>query len=377
MNMKPIHVGVVGAGAISDIYLKNMTSRFSVLKVDAICANHLESAQKQAEKYGLQACTYEEMLANEEIDMIVNLTPACAHYDIIKRALLAGKHVYTEKTMTDDRQTAKELLALAEEKNLYLGSAPDTFLGSALQTARKAIDDGLIGDVTSFAVAANRDNNYLLSLFSFLRMQGGGICLDYCVYYMTALVSMLGPVGRVAAMVKAPYPTHVNIVPGTPEYGQVMDTPNESQVYALVQLKNGISGTFHVNADSVLADQAFFAIYGTKGILYLPDPNQFGNPVRLLKNNSCFEEEPEMVELPNTFGFSENSRGIGPAEMAWAILEGRENRANKELAYHVLDVLSGILRSGESGQFTNIASSCERPQLLKPLGACEEDSLHE
>lgn len=376
MSVTPIHVGVVGAGSISDIYLTNMINRFSILQVDKICANHLESAQRQAEKYGLQACTYEEMLADESIEMIVNLTPACAHYEIIKKALLAGKHVYTEKTMTDDKKTAKELLALAEEKGLYLGSAPDTFLGSALQTARKAIDDGVIGDVTSFAAAANRDNNFLLSMFSFLRMPGGGVCFDYCVYYMTALVSLLGSVGRVAAMVKTPYPTHVNIVPGTPEYGQVMDTPNESQIYALLQFRNGVSGTFHVNADSVLADQAFLAIYGTKGIMYLPDPNQFGQPVRVLKSNANFEEAPEMIELPNEYGFLENSRGIGPAEMAWAIRENRANRANKELAYHVLDVLSAILKSGEMGQFVNVASFCERPEPLKVLVDCEEDCLH-
>lgn len=377
MNCNPIHVGVVGAGAISDIYLTNMIGRFSILQVDAVCANHLESAVRQGKKYGIRACTYEEMLADDSIEMIVNLTPTCVHYEIIKKALLAGKHVYTEKTMTDNKDTAMELLALAAEKNLYLGSAPDTFLGSALQTARKALDDGLIGDVTSCAIAANRDNNYLLSLFSFLRMPGGGVCFDYCVYYMTALVSLLGPVDRVAAIVRTPYKTHVNIVPESKEYGQVMDTPNESQVYALLQFEDGTAGTFHVNSDSVLEDQAFFAIYGTKGILYLPDPNQFGRPVKIVKNTGSFEEKAEIIELPSEYGFSSNSRGIGPAEMAWAIRENRENRAGKKMAYHVLDVLSAILESGETGQFCKVESTCERPAPLKLPGTCEEDSLHD
>lgn len=376
MNVKPVRTAVVGAGAISDIYIINMKERFSILEVVAVCANHMESAKKKAEKYGLKACTYEEILEDDSIEMIVNLTPACVHYDIIKRALLAGKHVYTEKVMTDDPKTAAELVALAEEKQLYLGSAPDTFLGSAIQTARKAIDDGLIGEVTSCAAAANRDNNVLLSMFSFLRMPGGGICMDYGVYYMTTLVSLLGPVKKTAAMVRAPYPTHVNIWPKSPEYGQVMDTPNESQVTAILEFESGITGTFHVNADSVLKDLAYIAIYGTKGVLYLPDPNQFGEKVRLVRNMPSWDDEIVVEELLTMHGFSDNSRGIGPAEMAWAIRQGRANRASKEQAYHVLEVLDAILKSGETGTFQEIASRCERPEPLPVPFETEEDSLY-
>lgn len=375
MKYKVMHVGVVGAGIISDIYLENMINKFSILQVDAICANHLENAGKQAKKYGIKACTYEEILADDTIEMIVNLTPACTHYEIIKKALLANKHVYTEKTMTDNLEKAKELVNLAEERGLYLGSAPDTFLGAALQTARKAIDDGLIGEVTSCAAAANRDNNYLLSKFSFLRMPGGGACYDYAVYYLTALVSLLGPVCRTAAIVRAPYQKHRNIILEHPDYGKEMDTPNESQVSAILQFESGITGTFHLNADSVLEDQAFMAVYGTKGILYLTDPNQFGNTVRLLENNHSFEEKAKMRELSNVYGYAENSRGIGPAEMAYAIREGRKNRANKEFAYHVLDVLSAIMKSSETGTFQQISSSCMRPQPLAIAGE-EEKSLY-
>lgn len=376
MNVKPLKTAVVGAGAISDIYIQNMMERFSILEVTAICAGHLESAQKKAKKYGLKACTYEEILADDSIEMIVNLTPACAHYDIIKKALLAGKHVYTEKVMTDDPKTAAELVQLASEKNLYLGSAPDTFLGAALQTARKAIDEGLIGEVTSCAAAANRDNNVLLSMFSFLRMPGGGICMDYGVYYLTALVSLLGPVKRTAAMVRAPFQTHVNIWPESPEYGKVMDTPNESQVSAILEFESGITGTFHMNADSVLKDQAYIAIYGTKGILYLPDPNQFGDKVRYVKNVKSWDDEIVVEELPMLHGYADNSRGIGPAEMAWAIRQERKNRAGKEQAYHVLEVLAAILKSSETGTFQNIASGCERPQPLNVPEGNEEESLY-
>ena len=158
--------------------------------------------KRQAEQYGIKGCTYEEILADPSIEMVVILTPAPTHEGLIRQALEAGKHVYTEKTMTLAPETAAKLIELAEEKHLYLGSAPDTFLGSALQTARKAIDDGLIGEVTSFEACANRDLDLLASIFRFLRMPGGGICYDFGVYYLTAIVSLFGPVDRVVSSVR-------------------------------------------------------------------------------------------------------------------------------------------------------------------------------
>lgn len=367
---KKCRVGVIGSGAISDIYLSNMIEKFNQLEVVAVSSKHLENAQKKAEQYGVRACTVEELLADPTIDMVVNLTPAGAHYELIKAALLAGKHVYTEKTITDDVDKAKELLAIADEKGLYLGSAPDTFLGAALQTARAVIDQGTLGEIHSFVISANRSNDILLSLFSFLREPGGGILHDYAVYYVTALVSLLGPVARVGGITGRPYPQHRNIMPMSPEFGQMMDTPNESQVSAILQLRNGITGTLHMDADSNTRDEAYFAIYGTKGILYLTDPNQFGGTVRFLTNSPDPRNAVKPKELLNFSQYSENSRGIGPAEMADAIFEGRKNRASKELALHVLEVLSGILSGGEEGRFVDITTTCEQPQPMpqRPVG---------
>lgn len=363
MNNK-LHVGVVGAGAISDIYLENMIHKFDILCVDKICARHLEHAQVKAEKYNICACTLEEMLADEAIDMIVNLTPVDAHYDIIKRALLAGKHVYTEKTMTDRFESACELMELAEEKHLYLGCAPDTFLGGALQTARDMIDSGELGDINSFAIACNRDNHILDSLFAFHRLPGSGLANNYAVYHITTLVSLLGPVKQVAAIVKCPYPKKKNIIPTSSDFGQEMDTPNESRISAILELKSGVSGTFHGDCDSILADQAYFAIFGQNGILYLTDPNQFGGEVKFLpKSIDPRNPEPPRV-LENHFGYNENSRGLGPALMAEAILSGAKNRTDKCLAGHVLEILNAILESGESNQFVEIQSTCERPEAM-------------
>ena len=279
-----ICVGVVGAGIISDIYLQNMTEKFHNLRVKSVSARNIAKAQVKASLYGLKACSVDDMMADPEIDMIVNLTPVGAHEEIICKALTAGKHVYTEKTMTDSFDTAAELCELADIKGLRLGCAPDTFLGASLQSARRAIDQGMLGDITGFAATVNRNNDVLLSLFPIGRFPGAGICMDFGVYYVTALVSLLGPVSDVAAFVRAPYQKHRNIIPDSPEYGQWFDSPNESEVSAILRMRSGISGTIHLNGDSNTREEANFVILGTKGMLYLSDPNAFGGTVRFLPN---------------------------------------------------------------------------------------------
>lgn len=358
-------VGVIGSGAISDIYLKNMIERFDNLTVKAVASKHLENASKKAEQYGIKACTVEDLLDDEEIEMVVILTPVGTHYELIKQALLKGKHVYTEKTITDDLLKAKEILELADQKKLMVGSAPDTFLGAAWQTARRILDCGMIGEVQSFVLSANRNNDILLSVFAFLREPGCGILYDYGVYYITCLCAILGSVKTVMGICRKPYPVHRNIMPTRPDFGKDMDTPNESQVSAVLQLSNGVTGTLNMNADSVLADQAFFAIYGTKGILYLTDPNEFGGEVKLLMNRLDPGKPNEPKKVINYFDYAGNSRGIGPADLADAVTNGTDSRVGKENAYHVLEVLTAILQSSEAGgKPVMIESGMERPEPL-------------
>lgn len=356
---------VVGCGAISDIYLTNMINRFPILEVTACCAEHMEHAVQKAQKYGIRACTYREILEDKTVELIVNLTPAPAHYDIIREAILAGKHVYTEKTMTVELAHAAELVRLAGEHGVSLCSAPDTFLGASLQTARRAIDEGKLGEVTSCVAFANRDLNLLAAKSSFLRMPGGGICFDYGVYYLTALVSLLGPVRRVAGISRNPYPVRKNTLPESPDYGNLMEYPNESQVSAILQFGSGITGTFHLNGDSNLEDQTGLIIFGTKGILKLASPNGFGGDVIFVPNTAGLQEEsgkPQVLE--NLFDYADNSRGIGPADQARAIRRGGKPRADMELAYHVMEVLCGIMESSEKSAFVNIKSGCDRPEPM-------------
>ena len=360
--MKQMKVGVIGAGAISDIYLKNMIHRFDALEVVSIASAHRVNAEKKAAEYGLRACTVAEMMEDSSVGMVVVLTPVGSHEALIRDALFHGKHVYTEKTLTDAPESALGLLRLAEEKGLYLGSAPDTFLGAAWQTARKALDEGMLGEIHSFAISATRCNDRLLSLYTFLREPGCGILYDYAVYYVTALVSLLGPVGRAAAITAAPYPEHRGIIEGKPDFGKTFASPNESQVSAILRMRSGVTGTLHIDADTVVSDEAYFTIYGTKGYLKLTDPNQFGGDVLFCPTHNDRWAPLEYRKLEPVSDLSDNCRGIGPQEMALAIREGRPNRANKEMAYHVLEVLSALLAGGKDGTFLEIQSTCQRPE---------------
>lgn len=358
-------VGVVGTGIISDIYLENMTGKFQNLRVKSVSARHLEKAREKAARYGLHACSVDEIMADPEIEMIVNLTPVGSHEEISRKALANGKHVYTEKTITDSFSTARELCEIAEQEDLFFGSAPDTFLGSSLQSARRAIDQGILGDITGFSATVNRNNDVLLSIFPIGRQPGAGICMDFGVYYITALVSLLGPVAETAAFVRAPYLRHQNVIPDSPEYGQWFDSPNESEVSAILRMKNGITGTIHLNGDSNLKEQANFVILGTKGMLYLTDPNLFGGTVRFRPNIMDFHAPDECEELGPGNVFCDNERGLGVSEMADAILKGNPSfRTSKELGLHVLEVLQGMLNSSKEHTFQTMTTNCRIPDAF-------------
>lgn len=354
--MKPVKTAVIGCGAISDIYLTNMTGRYATLDVVACCASHRENAEKKAAQYGIRAASTEEILADPEVELIVVLTPAPSHYELVKKALLAGKHVYTEKPIATELFKAQELLALATERGLLLGAAPETFMGSAVQTTRKALNEGLIGELTSFHVVANRDLTVLASFAKFLRQPGGGICYDYGVYYLTALVSLLGPVESVFAKVGNHSRVRRNMIPDSPEFGQEYIYDNEAQVNAILTTKSGVTGTFSLNGDSAAVDQGDFTIHGTKEILRLGDANQFGGEIAFMPDDffhAAWQPLEPVSEL------SDNCRGVGVADMARCIREGGTPQVSAEMPCHVLDIVEKIMESGKSGQVCTTETVCD------------------
>ena len=341
-----------------------MTTRFANIWVKAVASKHREHAKVRADQFGVDCCTVDEMLADPEVNLIVNLTPVGVHYEIIKAALQAGKHVYTEKTLTDDLTKAAALLEIAKENNLYLGSAPDTFLGAGIQTAKSVLEAGTIGEVTGFAITANRDWGLLMNVLPFLRERGPGMCYDYAVYHITALVSLLGSVSSVAAFTTYPKP-YKFMIPNTPQYGQELVCPNETRISATLAMKSGVTGTVMMDGDSVMKEQTLFRIYGTKGILELGDPNQFGSQVRVLvpPRDPRQKADYKTVEFVNQY--TDDSRGIGVSIMADEIINRKRNQMDVQLAYHVMEILAGIIESGENHRFVEMKSDCGIPTLLK------------
>lgn len=350
-------IGICGCGKVSGVYFKNILHRYNNLELVACCAAHLESAQRAAAEYGIAACTYEEMLANPEIEMVLVLTPAPTHYELLKKALEAGKHAYVEKPITLDIAQAKELQKLAAEKHLYLGCAPETSLGSAVQTAKKAILDGMIGDVTSFHMGGNRNYDFFASLFGFLNQEGGGFCYDYSVYYLTALVNLLGPAATVYGETEVYKPVRVNCFERSPDFGKEFASPNESIGTAVIRLESGVMGTYMMNAETTLLDMADFRIYGTKGTLLLANPNNFGGEVTFVPNKRA--RENEYIKLEPVSDLNEELRGIGPAEMADAISRGCTAHTDASVGIHVLDIVSTIMKSSKSGKKEPVESTCK------------------
>ena len=360
--MEKIRVAIIGCGSISDIYMSNIQSgKFQILELVACSDLYPAAAQAKAEKYGCKAMTTDEICADPTIDMVINLTIPAAHYPVIKQCLEAGKHVFSEKMIAVELWQGQELVKLADEKGLYLGVAPDTFLGASVQTAKYIVEQGLIGKPVSCHAAISRNYGIYGEFLTHLCKRGGGIGFDMGGYYLTALASILGPVKSVSAFTAINEPHRVNTRIGAPNYGKEYDLEDANVITATMQYESGVLGTLHMNSDCILDETYSLVIYGTEGIVYMGNPNEFGNPVYLKKTLS------DPVAFPMTHGYAENSRGVGAAEMAWSIVKGRKNRASKEMAYHVFELMHGIMTSAETGKMVNLESTFETPAGL-PAG---------
>lgn len=354
-SIQKIKTAVVGCGKISGIYLENMINKFEILDVAGCGEIDVQRALDKANAFGIKGMSVQEIMNDPEIELVVNLTPALAHYSVIKQALEAGKNVYTEKIVTPDLKEALELKEIAKKRNLRLGCAPDTFLGSAIQTARKVVESGGIGKVVSCHAAVNRDMEFLYAPGTFPTMRGGGIGFDVGIYYLTALLSILGPVEKVSGFACNTSPNGVVENPASPIYGETFTVDNENIMTASMKYKNGVYGTMNFTANTIWPQVPILMIYGTEGILNLADPDKFGGKVLLHKKGMA-----EPIEVPNCYGFGENSRGLGVAEMAWSIRNNRPHRANIDMGCHAIEVLSGIVKCTESGQVQTMETEFEQ-----------------
>lgn len=358
--MRKIKIGIIGCGNISGIYLKNLTNLFQIAEVVACADMAEERAISRAEEFGVsKVCTVEELISDKNIDLVVNLTTPGAHAEINMAAIQSGKHIYCEKPLAITREDGLKTLEAAAKKGVLAGAAPDTFLGSGLQTCRKVIDDGLIGKpvaATAFMLCHGHEGWHPDPEFYY--KVGGGPMFDMGPYYLTALISLMGPVSRVTGSANVTF-TERRIT-SQPKYGKIIEVDVPTHVAGVLDFSSGAVATIITSFDVWCSQLPRIEIYGSEGTLVVPDPNTFGGPVYIRRY-----DQKEWSEIPLKHSYSENSRGLGVADMAYAILNGRVHRASSELAYHVLDIMHGFHDASKEGRHICLNSTCKQPDAMR------------
>ncbi|MBQ7149301.1 MAG: Gfo/Idh/MocA family oxidoreductase [Pseudobutyrivibrio sp.] len=384
---KQIKIGVIGCGTISNVYLSNITEHYKNVEVVAVADLVLEKAKETAEKYGIgKVCSVDELLAISEIELVLNLTIPAAHYSVNMQVLNAGKNVYCEKPLTLKLEEAKEVVELAKKKGLIAVSAPDTFLGPGAQTVRAMIDKGDIGEPIGFTANMTCAGHELWHPSpEFYYKQGGGPMFDMGPYYLTTLVSLLGPIKQISCFAKKARP--VRIINGK-------DFPTEMPTHytGLVEFVNGAIGTITMSFDTWKANLPCCEIYGTKGSVNVPDPNLFAGEIKLfdgmkLKNIiDNYDEVPPVPVLPKLFAMvtktaeceevkpslypspediRTNMRGLGVSDIAQGLIDGRKSRLDEELSLHIVEALNAFEISSQTGKVYEMTTTCQRPEPME------------
>lgn len=369
--MKKFGVGIIGCGNISSAYLK-LAPLFGSIEVLAVADLNTEAAAARADEFSVRADTIDDLLASDDIEIVVNLTIPAAHFEVTKRILEAGKHAYSEKPFVLTLEEGEALRALAASKGLRVGSAPDTFLGGAHQLARATIDDGKVGKIiggTCHVMSHGMENWHPNPDFFF--QPGGGPILDLGPYYVTNLVQLIGPVKAVSAMASASFKTRT--IGNGPRLGETVPVETPTNIHAVLEFCNGALITLGASWDVWAHRHENMELYGSSGSLYVPDPNFFGGDILLAEQGA----EPTKVApqdhpfgVPNVQdgqnGDRANYRCAGLAEMAAAIAQDRPHRCSLELATHVVEVMTSILRSAEERSWIEMVTTCDRPEGLTP-----------
>ncbi len=367
---RTLGVGVVGCGNISTAYF-TLSKLFAGIEIRACADIDPAVARAKAAEFHIRAEPTERLLAADDIDIVVNLTIPAVHHEVSKAALESGKHVYSEKPFVLSLQDGLDLKATAEARGLRIGSAPDTFLGGAHQLARHIVDSGAVGRITSgTAHVMSHGMEHWHPNPDFFFQPGGGPVLDIGPYYITNLIQLIGPVKRVAALSSTPAP--VRTISSQPRAGQTIKVRTPTTIHALLEFENGAVITFNASWDVWKHGHAPMELYGEEGSLFVPDPNFFGGEVRMTRQGDpvammpAWEHPFAVANHKHSSGMLANYRAAGLADMALGILDGWPHRCSLELALHAIDVMTAILRSGETGRFEEMQTSCERPAALSP-----------
>ena len=386
-----LKIAMIGVGDISGIYLKNLTEVFREVTIVGVCDLIPERAEKGAafikgqHEKGMP-CIVPKIYGNmyeafndPDVALILNLTRPYEHFEVTKQALLHGKHVYSEKPIAVDMEEASELVAIASEKGLLIGGAPDTFLGAGIQTARRLIDSGVIGDVigADCAMICHGHETWHHDP-EFYYKRGGGPMLDMGPYYVTALLNLLGEAKGVIGMTKKFFPTRT--ITSYPHFGDIVDVDVDTHLTGCIEFSNGAIVQIITTFDVHYTGMARFEVYGTDGTLIVPDPNTFGGPVLLFrKEDMVFGPmiDPALIkaeeitayrhyrQIPLMFNYRDNSRGLGLADMCKALETGRDYRANSRQQMHVLDILTAFEKSSRQKKYVELSTKYTRTAPMK------------
>ncbi|MBX3080663.1 MAG: Gfo/Idh/MocA family oxidoreductase [Anaerolineae bacterium] len=360
MAENKVKIGFIGVGNIHKQYMQGV-GMYPILEVAMLADLNVELAKQKAAEYNVpKAGSVEEMLADPEIELVINLTIPNVHSAVSIAAINAGKHVYSEKPLGVTRAEGKAVIDAANAKGVLVGCAPDTFLGGGLQTCRYLIDSGAIGTpvaATAFMAGHGPESWHPNPFFYYAK--GGGPVLDMGPYYLTALVHLLGPARRMAASTRMTFPERI----ATSQMHNGTKIPVEVTTHStsVIDFQSGAIATMIMSFDIWAHHLPRIEIYGSEGTLSVPDPNTFGGPVSIKKAG-----ESDWHEFALTHE-SKMLRGVGPADMAYAIRTGRPHRASGQMAYHVLDMMCAFDDSSEQGKHITLSTTCDQPAAL-PMG---------
>ncbi|MFI6423884.1 Gfo/Idh/MocA family protein [Promicromonospora sp. NPDC050880] len=352
---QPLNVGIVGVGAIAGQYLSTF-ERLAAVRLVAVADLDAARAAAVAAEQGVRALTVDELVNDPEVDLVLNLTIPAAHAEVALRAIAGGKSVYGEKPLAATPAEARAVLDAARAAGVRVGCAPDTVLGTGVQTARKAIDDGVIGlPVAATATMTTPGHERWHPNPDFYYQPGGGPLLDMGPYYVTTLVTLLGPVESVVGA--ASHTRATRTIGAGPRAGQTVPVDVDTHVTGVLRHVSGALSTLVMSFDSVATRASNIEVHGQAGSLVVPDPNQFDGDVELHELGGSW------VTLPPSAGYRDAGRGYGVADLA-TTPDGVPPRAGGELAYHVLEIMTALLESAGSGTTVAVESRCERPAAV-------------
>ncbi|MFE7404565.1 Gfo/Idh/MocA family protein [Isoptericola sp. NPDC057559] len=352
---QPLRIGIVGVGAISAQYLGTI-ARLEAVRLVAVADLDAARAAAVAAEQGVRALAVDELVTDPEVDVVLNLTVPAAHADVALRAIAAGKDVYGEKPLAATTDEARAIVEAGRAAGVRVGCAPDTVLGTGVQTARKAVDDGLVGTpVAATATMVTPGHERWHPNPDFYYQPGGGPLLDMGPYYVTALVTLLGPVESVVG--SASRPRSVRTVGSGPRAGEQVPVDVDTHVTGVLRHESGALSTLVMSFDTVASRASRIEVHGDQGSLVVPDPNNFDGTVELHRLGGAWEE------LPASAGYRDAGRGYGLADLA-ATPPDATARANGDLAFHVLDVMTSLLTAADKGTSVAVASTCERPAAV-------------